>query len=545
MSDLGKLALAVTADPTGFEAGLRAAAGSGESMASRISRSFANMGSNVTAVMGTVAASPLGIFAFGLAQVFNTMVELEGQSRKLALEQASLERHFNLTNLQAAGLQFQAMGLGQSIEEVQAALGKFAIRLGETALSGNGTKEALDRIGLSADELRQVPTSEALARIGDQLNQVTNAGERAALMHTILGRSGHSLNGILRQGTEGMRNAQNQAEGLGLAMGETAQKARQAELAMKQIAATGQARLAGLGAVLTDTWAQLKLDFGAFFTGTTTNVYRAQQAAGGQGLEERVQEAERLKKVNEQIDRFEEETERIGLNRGEIVLLDLQKLDATQEEIDRATESVKRFTDATQLKAYKDEWYQIGNQMEQAKDAMNGMGAEEQKVFQLLREEKINLVEAMNLQGRARDLDLLREMNGLLEQSTTPVERFHASIDRLNEAWERGIFGDIEGDADDFEAAMDRYQRAADQITKRFLQSDQGGGNRLAAGLSQGSSEAISLINQANVETNNDPVDRVRQLVEQSNITQNQQLYWQRQMAEAIQEGRVFGTVEF
>lgn len=97
------------------------------------------------------------------------------------------------------------------------------------ALEGTGpTKDALDTLGLSAEDLVKKSPEEALALIADRMGTVETAAEKAIIANDIFGRSGVGLINMLRGGSEGLQQLREDARRTGYVLSEKA--ARDAEV---------------------------------------------------------------------------------------------------------------------------------------------------------------------------------------------------------------------------------------------------------------------------------------------------------------------------
>jgi predicted transcriptional regulator len=494
MGNLSDIAVRITADPTSFEAGCAAAVQKGESLAKQLKTTFSNLSSNLGSAFSAIAGGPLGALTFGISTLGGWLKELESTSRQAALEQNKLERMFGLTNLQAAGLQFQAMRTGTSIDDLTGAMRKFMIRLGETAMSGNGTERALERIGLSSDALRQMAPTEVLGRIGDALQGVENRAERAALSHSIFGRGAHDLQAIVNSGTAGMRAAEQAADRYGLAMGRVAQQVRDAELAERRARAIGQASFAGAGRGLTGALAQLRTDFANFFAWVSGN-----QSFSGQNSPELAAELDRVHAAMDQertapareaIDRLSLRVNNTGLNEFQQAIRDINtNLALTPDEIARSVSQIRNLEEAMRAAEGRRSMQEFSRDAQNLQSSLIGAGSRVQRLWQEVARgmHDVNDLETQawerNALAQARAGDGMETVNRILERSITPLERLALEYEDLNKQMRDGLIT---------QEAFARGQRALDAQFAR-----ERGDNRLAAGLTAGSSEAISALNQA------------------------------------------------
>ena len=77
-------------------------------------------------------------------------------------------------------------------------------------------KENLDDLGLSAEQLMQLPIAERFKLIADRLSQISDIGTRRALAEKIFGRAGGELVPMMERGAAGIEELQQKARDLGV-----------------------------------------------------------------------------------------------------------------------------------------------------------------------------------------------------------------------------------------------------------------------------------------------------------------------------------------
>lgn len=134
-----------------------------------------------------------------VSSVAEEMVNLEATSRKagmLGINESSL-----------VGFRGAAEDLaGVAAEAFDGAFSKFAVNIGQAAMSGKGpAAEALERIGLNANQLSGMAPDKQLLAVADALSTVENVNERLALSKGILGKGGEELAPMLAAGGDAIR----------------------------------------------------------------------------------------------------------------------------------------------------------------------------------------------------------------------------------------------------------------------------------------------------------------------------------------------------
>lgn len=108
---------------------------------------------------------------------------------------------------QLSFLDFAAKQSGSSLEGLVSGIGRLQKNLGQLA-AGGGSKEAaeaLNALGLSAQQLARGDLVTQLATIGEALNRIQNPSERAAAAQSLFGRSARDLLPLLAEGGDGIK----------------------------------------------------------------------------------------------------------------------------------------------------------------------------------------------------------------------------------------------------------------------------------------------------------------------------------------------------
>jgi hypothetical protein len=112
-------------------------------------------------------------------------------------------------------------------------------RLGEVAMTGEGpTAKALQRVGLSAQQLTKMGTAEAFNTLVGVLEKIENPMQRAAVAAEMFGKSGQGIINLAGMGSERLKELGIDAERLGIALNSVdAEKVMAAEHAMMELSA--------------------------------------------------------------------------------------------------------------------------------------------------------------------------------------------------------------------------------------------------------------------------------------------------------------------
>ena len=103
----------------------------------------------------------------------------------------------NIGKLRA--LQLQGELTGTSTEQINTNLERMQRRLGEVARRGGATELALTNIGISIDDILNLPADEQLQRLAVAMGGVENAAVRASIANDLFGRDGARMLKLLNQ----------------------------------------------------------------------------------------------------------------------------------------------------------------------------------------------------------------------------------------------------------------------------------------------------------------------------------------------------------
>lgn len=119
-------------------------------------------------------------------------------------------------------LRFAAGRSGAETNQLSAALRKLNVGLTEAATKGTGPfAEGLGLVGLRLEDVKGKGTEETFGVIADALNDIEDPAERAAAASRLFGEeSGPALLPLLAEGKEGIKALGDEAERLGLVLGE-------------------------------------------------------------------------------------------------------------------------------------------------------------------------------------------------------------------------------------------------------------------------------------------------------------------------------------
>ena len=133
-------------------------------------------------------------------------------------EQAKFADKIGLTTDALGGLHHAADLTGVSTENMNLGLQRMTRRVAEAA-QGTGTAvDALDRLNLSAEDLNQLSPDEQFLAIADAMGEVEGRSEQVRLAFKLFDSGGVALLNTMDMASDGIRDAMEQAEHLGIAL---------------------------------------------------------------------------------------------------------------------------------------------------------------------------------------------------------------------------------------------------------------------------------------------------------------------------------------
>lgn len=166
--------------------------------------------------------------AIGLGLAGGAIFGLASSTAQLGDDVAKTADKLGIGTDELQELRYAAERSGVATSAFDNSLEKMTKNIG-LAMEGTGAqKDALDALGLSADDLANMLPEEALGLIADRMQGVATQAEKAALANDIFGRSGIGMLNMLQDGSSGLRDLRDDARRTGYVLSEVA--ARDAEV---------------------------------------------------------------------------------------------------------------------------------------------------------------------------------------------------------------------------------------------------------------------------------------------------------------------------
>lgn len=220
--DISKLSVILT----GSASGLTAMFSGAKSDLNSFTSSFKSAAGAITGIGAAIGAGAAVAGIVSLTKnTFDTIDANAKLSDSLGISTEALTR-----------LQYAGSYAGASNEALTTGITKMLKNLNEAASGSGAAADALQALGLNAKELQSIPTDEAVGKIADALNGMSNAGQRAAFAQEIFGKGAVDLLPLLAEGSEGLKKWGEESDKLGYTMNRVdAAKVEQANDAITKI----------------------------------------------------------------------------------------------------------------------------------------------------------------------------------------------------------------------------------------------------------------------------------------------------------------------
>jgi len=206
MSRIGELSVEISADTTGLDRGTANA----ESRLSQLGRRAAATAKRLAAITAAAAAT-------GAALVAN----LTRQGLQAVDAQAKLARSLDATADGLRAVQIASERAGVPVSQMETSAQQLNQRLAEVARTGSGpAADALDRLGLSADDLMRMDVDERMAVIADRMHDLGLSSAQAQDELRQLGIRSRDMSLLMTQGGDAIRAARQDVDDFGLSLSE-------------------------------------------------------------------------------------------------------------------------------------------------------------------------------------------------------------------------------------------------------------------------------------------------------------------------------------
>lgn len=255
-----------------YEAGMRKAASEAHGLANGVSSAMGGFASKVSnlirspiAQIGAAIGAAFTVHEIS-SQISATMESIDAMAKSADVAGMTTEAYIGLAHgASLAGVESASLEMG---------LRKLQTNLVDATAGAGEAGDALARMGLNASSLLSAGPEAAIGNIADALNRLPSAAERSAAAAKIFGeRAGPQLLNLLSAGSEGLAQARDEAEKLGITLSRVdAAKVEQANDAMSKV-----------GEVLQGIKNQLAVALAPYLQGLAEKLTEISTAGGGIG----------------------------------------------------------------------------------------------------------------------------------------------------------------------------------------------------------------------------------------------------------------------
>ena len=200
---------------TGEEKNLKEALDKNDKAMQKRSATFRKIGSSVSFLKRSfVGATVAGL---GLAAAGN---KLTNEFTEHGFEVSNVSTKLGMTTTALQRLRYAAQQTGMTSEELDGSLEEMSIRLNDAVQGGGQATQALQQIGLSAQELNNLKPEQAIGLIADAISKVHNQKKRVWLADALFGGQGVAMLNMLDKGAKGINELGDQAERTGFVLSE-------------------------------------------------------------------------------------------------------------------------------------------------------------------------------------------------------------------------------------------------------------------------------------------------------------------------------------
>jgi hypothetical protein len=201
-TEIGKLAVMITADTRGFQRGVEQAKSDAKSLKRDVATSSGGVGTaGVLAISGEAAAAATGIAAIAAAAIaaksaFSSMAS-EAEQTMNAADALSMDV------VAYQELAASAELAGTSIAVVDRILGRIEQRLGEARSGSDDAADAFEKLGLSVDQMERLKPEEQFEAVSKALVGIEDGATRAAIANELLGKGWREAWGAMKDAASG------------------------------------------------------------------------------------------------------------------------------------------------------------------------------------------------------------------------------------------------------------------------------------------------------------------------------------------------------
>jgi hypothetical protein len=214
MSVIGKVSAIFTANSSGLVTGVNQAAASMR----RMEGATASLRSGMNALVAIQGAQLFGSIASTASNYVRSLVSMGAAQAEVIDQQSKLAARVGMTYGEFAGLALAGDLAGVGMDTIAKAATKADIAFVKAQQGSKTAQAAFATLGLSMDEMAGMSASERFQAISSAIAALPTEAQRAAAATALFGKAGQELLPMFAGGAEGIAQAAEQAERLGLAL---------------------------------------------------------------------------------------------------------------------------------------------------------------------------------------------------------------------------------------------------------------------------------------------------------------------------------------
>lgn len=203
---IARLAVSLNLETAAFDKNARAATGT----VGKMQRSMAKA---ATAIAGAFAGIELGQAIGAFRDMTKAALDSAGglgeQAAQIGVSTKALQEY-----------RFAATQVGLSTQEMELGLQQLTRRLGDAAQGSKEPTAALERLGISVDQIAGKDIGDVIPQIAAGISAIPDPAQRAAVAVDLFGKSGQKLLPLLESGAAGVEAFRTQAQQLGVVLSE-------------------------------------------------------------------------------------------------------------------------------------------------------------------------------------------------------------------------------------------------------------------------------------------------------------------------------------
>ena len=203
MANIGTLAVNVIAQTGKFTAGMQGARKTLNSFAAQTKLAAASTAGFAGGILALGAGA-------GLAALTKNAFDNIDATGKLS-------KRLNIATEDLIGFQHGAGLAGVSSEQLTTGMEKFVKNIGDVRAGGGAAADTFAMLGLSADELANMDTGQAIRLVSDEIDKLPTAADKASAATKLFGKSGATMLQLLEGGSGTIDEMRADAEKLGKA----------------------------------------------------------------------------------------------------------------------------------------------------------------------------------------------------------------------------------------------------------------------------------------------------------------------------------------